>query len=43
MTKLVALVPELIALNRHLLDWEPKGELPIQLMAEQMERVRLDG
>ncbi|HEY5598868.1 MAG TPA: DUF1902 domain-containing protein [Kiloniellales bacterium] len=43
MTKLVALVPELVALNRHLLDWEPMDELPIHLMTEQMERVRLDG
>ena len=42
MGKLLELVPELVELNRHLLDWEPKDELPIQLMAEQLERVRLN-
>lgn len=40
--KLESLVPELVMLNRHLLDWDPTGELPIQLMAEQSGRVRLD-
>jgi predicted RNase H-like HicB family nuclease len=42
MVKVEALIPELVALNRHLLDWEPEDDLPIHLMAEQMGRVRLN-
>jgi predicted RNase H-like HicB family nuclease len=42
MKKLRVLVPELVELNRHLLDWVPKGELPIHLMAEQLEHVPLN-
>lgn len=43
MAKLRVLVPELVELNRHLLDWEPVGELPIQLMLQQVERIQLSG
>ena len=43
MAKLRVLVPELVALNRHLLDWQPEGELPIHLKIEHQERVSLVG
>lgn len=40
--KLKTLVPELVALNGHLLDWKPEDELPICFMAQQLERIRLN-
>ncbi len=42
LAKVLELVPELIEANRHLLDWEPEGELPIHFMAQQVERIRLN-
>lgn len=40
-SKLCERIPELVALNRHLIDWEPDGDLPIHLMAERMDKVRV--
>lgn len=40
--KLRILVPEMLELNAHLLDWEPKGELPIHVHAEYFDRVRVN-
>ena len=43
MAKLRVLVPELVELNRHLLDWQPGDEVPIHFIADQTERIRLTG
>lgn len=42
LAKVRVLVPELVELNRHLLDWEPEEELPINFIVEQRERIRLN-
>lgn len=42
LAKVRVLVPELVELNRHLLDWEPEDELPIYFTIQQRERIRLN-
>ena len=39
--KVIARAPELAALNRHLIDWEPDGDIPVHLMAERLDRIRV--
>lgn len=39
--KLQTLIPELVVLNRHLIDWAPDGDLPIHVMAERSETLRI--
>lgn len=43
LSKIRVLVPEIVELNRHLLDWEPENELPINFTVQQRELIRLDG
>jgi len=38
--KLRVLVPELLRLNRNLVDFDPDGEFPISLMATRLENIR---
>jgi len=41
--KVHELVPELYRLNAHLIDWQPDGDLPICVMSERLERIRIAG
>jgi hypothetical protein len=36
--KLKVLVPELVTLNKHLIDWEPDDGFPVRFTAERTER-----
>jgi hypothetical protein len=40
LAKLRILVPELVVANKHLLDFEPDGDVPIRLTTEREERLR---
>jgi predicted RNase H-like HicB family nuclease len=35
--KLATLIPELVELNKHLIDWEPDGDFPVHFTAERTE------
>ena len=39
--KLGTLIPELAQLNRHLIDWQPDGDVPVHFVAERTERFRV--
>ena len=39
--KVMARVPELAVLNKHLIDWEFDDYVPVHLMAERLEKVRI--
>ncbi len=39
--KIRALIPELLQDNAHLIDWEPGGDFPINLVTEQIEKIRI--
>lgn len=41
--KILAIVPDLVELNHHLINWSPNGDFPIHLMAERLEKVRIPG
>ncbi|MBK1696766.1 DUF1902 domain-containing protein [Rhodovibrio salinarum] len=39
--KVIARAPELAELNRHLIDWEPDEDIPVHLMVERLDRIRV--
>jgi hypothetical protein len=39
--KVIVRAPELAELNRHLIDWDPDGDIPVHLMAERLDRIRV--
>jgi len=40
LAKLRVLIPELVRLNAHLIDFELDGDLPIALMSKRLEHIR---
>jgi hypothetical protein len=40
LAKLRVIIPELVMMNSHLIDFEPGADLPIHLMAERLENLR---
>lgn len=39
--KLLVLIPELVRLNKHLIELKPDSDLPVHFMAERMETFRV--
>lgn len=39
--KLATLIPELVELNKHLIDWNRDGDFPVHFTAERMETFRI--